>query len=611
MKILKIVFLVLSGIILAALAAVVVFIKTFDVNRYKPQIISQAKSVLNRDLDFEKARLDISWTLNVSLKLADLTVAEDSAFGKGDFLKIKEVSASLDIPALLFHKQLLIPTVYISGPQLTIIRNKDGAVNAATIVKQPSQVNPGENASAGDAAAAVLPPVSVAALNISGGTILYLDKSFQPPLALEIADLELNAFKISLDGAFPFTAQARILSEKKNVRLQGEAAFNLSTAEVTISGVEGKTDLSELDLKKISALLPAGQGAAAPAVLKGRLDIALAKLTAGAKGLSALDLELSLNDGEIRFKELASAIKYASAVVKITESDILLKSFSAMAGDGKIIASGKINGYLTGQAFDLNADIQYVKIQQLLDQDKMPVKTEGIVSGQVKMQGKGFDPKTLLPGLSGDANISVQQVKLKDINILRAAVDKITLLPQLSEKIVSGLPDKYRQRFERKDTEFSKINLPVKLSGGKAVIADTLVSSEDFSLTGRTEAGFDGSFSFEGELAVSADLSALMAKAVKELEYLFNNDKQLLLPLKISGKAGETKVDVDTAYIADKLLASGIGTQLINAVDKALNKSSGSSGQEADGSSRESTETMKKSVADMVNGVLDSLIKNK
>jgi len=610
MKILKIVLLVLFGIILVTLVAVVVFIKTFDVNRYKPQIIGQAKSVLNRDLDFENARLDISWTLSVSLKLDDLTVAEDNAFGKGDFLKIKEVSASLDIPALLFRKQLLIPTVYISGPQLTIIRNKDGAVNAATIAKQPAQADQGKNGSAGGAAG-VLPPVSVASLNISGGTVLYLDKSFQPPLALEIADLELNAFKISLDGPFPFTAQASVLSGKKNVRLQGNAAFNLSTGEVTISGVESKTDLSELDLKKISALLPAGQGAAMPSVLKGRLDIALAKLVAGAKGLSALDLELSLNDGEIQFKELASAIKYASAVVKITESDVLIKSFSAMAGDGKIIASGKIDGYLAGQAFDINADIQYVKLQQLLAQDKMPIKAEGIVSGQAKIQGKGFDPKVLLPGLSGEANISVQQVKLKDINILRAAIEKITVLPQLSEKIISSLPDKYKQRFERKDTEFSKINLPVKLSGGRAVIADTLVSSEDFTLTGRTEAGLDGSFSFEGELAVSADLSALMAKAVKEMEYLFNNDKQLLLPLKISGKAGETKVEVDTVYITDKLLANGIGTQLINAVDKALNKNSGSSGQEADGSSRESTETKKKSVADMVNGVLDSLIKNK
>ncbi|MFA5319863.1 MAG: AsmA family protein [Candidatus Omnitrophota bacterium] len=609
MKVIKIVLFVLSVIVLVLLVAVVVIVKTFDVNRYKPQIISQAKSVLNRDVDFEKARLDISWTLSVSLKLDNLVVAEDWSFGKGDFLKVREVTVSLDIPALLLRKQLLIPAVYIAGPQLTIIRNKDGSVNAATLVKQPA---PGGDVPAGDGAGVVLPPVSVASFTISGGNILYLDNSFESPLALEIADLELNAFKISLDGPFPFTAQARVLSERKNVRLQGNAAFDLATGDVIISGVEGKTDLSELDMKKISALLPAGQGAALPAVLKGTLDIALAKMVAGAKGLVMLDLSLSLNDGEVQFKELSSPVKYASAVVRITESDVLIKSFSAMAGDGKITVSGKIDGYLTRQAFDINADIQYVKLQQLFAQDKMPVKSEGIVSGQAKIQGKGLDPKFLLPGLSGDVNISVQQAKLKDINILRAAVEKIAVLPQLSATLISGLPDKYKQRFEQTDTQFSKIDLPVKLSGGRAVIGNMLVSGEDFTLTGRTEAGVDGSFLFEGELIVSLDLSALMVKAVKEMAYLLNNDKQLLLPLKISGKAGEeTKVEVDAGYIADKLLVNGIGTQLINAVDKALNKSGSPSGQEAAVSSQDSADSKKRSVADMVNGVIGSLIQNK
>ncbi|MDD3234514.1 MAG: AsmA family protein, partial [Candidatus Omnitrophica bacterium] len=187
MKILKIVLLSFLGLALVSLAAVLVFIKTFDGNRYKPQIVGAVKSVVDRDVDFARAGLDISWDLDISFKISDLAVSENGAFGGGDFLHIKEISVSLDIPALIFKKQLLVSAVNIMGPRLTIIRNKDGAVNAATLVKQPPQ-NAGTDAGAGipAAGAALAFPLSVSALNIYDGTIVYLDKSFQPPLSVSV-----------------------------------------------------------------------------------------------------------------------------------------------------------------------------------------------------------------------------------------------------------------------------------------------------------------------------------------------------------------------------------------------------------------------------------------
>ncbi len=596
MKILKIVLLSLAGIILAALVAAVVLIKTFDAGRYKTQIIGAVRGFIDRDVDFAGAGLDISWKLDISLKISDLAVAENGNFGGGDFLHIKEVSASLDIPAFLFRKQLLVSTVDIREPRLTIIRNKDGAVNAATLVKQQPQdaavKQQPQNAAAG---AALLPPVSVSALNIYGGTIVYLDKSFQPPLSVGIEGLEFRASGITLDRAFPFTVKACVLSGAKNLYLQGKAAFNLAEGEVGISGAEGSTDLSELDIKRIAALLPSDLQAFLPAGLKGKIDIALAKMTAGPKGLSALDLELGLNDGEAGIKDIVCPLEHISASLGVTGSDIVLKSFSAAAGGGRITGSGGVKDYAAGQSFNMNALISGVKLQKFLVQDKMPLKMEGDITCKIELDGKGFAPDAVLSGLSGTADISVQQPVLKDINILRAALEKITVLPYLADRVVAALPDKYRERFNGKDTRLTKIELPVKVSGGKASAENTLVSGDDFILSGKTEAGIDGSFSLEGQLEISSELSALMAKGVKEMEYLFNKDNRIILPLKLSGKAGSAKVEIDSGYIADRLLSGGIGTQLIGAVGKALDKDGGKSS----------------SVADMVNSVIGSLLQKK
>lgn len=603
MRILKIVLLSLAGIVLAAIVAVVVLIKTFDVNRYKPRIIGGVKSVLARDVDFAGIRLDISWNLDVSLKITDLAVAEDGAFGGGDFLRIKEVSASLDVPALLFRKQLLIPAVNITEPHLTIIRNKDGAVNASGLVKQqPQQSGGGANAVSAAGGAAVLLPVSIPSFNITEGSVVYLDKSTQPPFSAAVNGLELKAAGVSLSAPFSFTAKACILSSGKNLRLQGKAAFDPVKGEFMISDAEGGLDLSAMDPGKIAALFPSPGSSFRPSVIKGSMDITLAKMTAGAGGLGVLDLEIVLTGGEAGIKDLLYPLEHASAAVKVTEADVTLKRFSAAAGEGKITASGTVKDYAAGQVFNIDAGVSGVKLQKFLVQEKMPVKTEGDVTAKIKLTGKGLAPDLLLSGLSGEADVSVLQASLKDINILRAALDKITVLPFLSKRLVAALPDKYRERFESKDTQLQKIELPARISGGRASAENTLVAGDDFVLAGKTEAGMDGSFSLEGQLEISAELSGLMVKAVRELEYLLNKDKQIILPLKLSGKAGAAKVDVDAGYIADRLLSGGAGSQLLDAVGKALGK---------DGVSGEDGTAQENSVADMVNSVIDSLLKNK
>jgi len=104
-KILKIIGISLAVLVILIVVACVIFIKTFDINRFKPQIIAQAKAVLSRDIDFERARLDISLRRGINVKVSNLSIADDRQFQQGDFLKVKKVSISLDVMGYLLQKK--------------------------------------------------------------------------------------------------------------------------------------------------------------------------------------------------------------------------------------------------------------------------------------------------------------------------------------------------------------------------------------------------------------------------------------------------------------------------------------------------------------------------
>jgi hypothetical protein len=104
-----------------------------------------------------------------------------------------------------------------------------------------------------------------------------------------------------------------------------------------------------------------------------------------------------------------------------------------------------------------------------------------------------------------------------------------------------------------------------------------------------------------------------MAGRVPQLQYLLNEQKQIYLPLKISGKGGTPDFKVDTDYIAKRLLVEQGSKQLFKALDKAF----GSSGQEQSegqsaAESENATQTQqpqsdKEAVKDAVKGLLGDI----
>lgn len=604
MKIVKTILVVILALILVLIAAAVIFIKTFDVNRFKPQIISQAKSVLNRQVDFEKADLGISLTEGVSLKIKNLAVGENPVFKKGDFLNVKNISLTVDALAYLFQKRISIPGISIDSPHTTIIRQKDGGLNVQSLAA-PQQ------APVSTLAPPVLPLVLVSSLKVNQGVVNYIDRSFDPALTLEISDINASADKISLSEPFPFVVEAAVLSSQKNIRIEGKAQVDLKTSEVTLSELKGASDLSSILLKKIPDSFPMTKGAVLPEILKGKADMRAEKITVGPKGLVSMAADVSVTDGALKFKELALPVEKVAMKAKVTPTKIIVDHASAVIGEGQLNGTGTIEDYLSTQSFNGNAGAKDIKVQDLIAQDKAPVKIEGIASGQIKLKGQGFSPQALNASLTGEGTIFLKQAKLKGINVLRTVLDKISLIPGLGEKMQAGLPQRYQKKLTGTDTALSDMELPVVIENGRILIKDAALGADEFTFKGQMEAGFDGAYSMEGSFLIPQELSGAMVKAVPQLQYLLNENKEIFIPLKISGEAGEMKFTVDAEYIGKKLLMNQARQQLLKVIDKAVGakEPQAASAPDATGVNTAPEGSGKPSAEDVVGGLLGTIFK--
>ncbi|MCM8779589.1 MAG: AsmA family protein [Candidatus Omnitrophica bacterium] len=572
MKIIKIVFFSAIILVAVAIAGIWVFLKTFKIERYKAQIIAASKDALARDLDFESLALSFSLKKGIGVNLKQVAIAEDPQVGKGNFLTIGDIFVRVDFWPLLTERKISTSSIQLSSLALNIIRQKDASFNLQSIgKKEQAGGDPGGQA-AGPAKAAALPLFIVESIRLSGGKINYIDKTFEPCLNIEITDLSVNAHGLSLGSVFPFQAEGVLLGAKKNFAIKGQAKIDKDNMAIKLSNVNMQADLSALALESLLKALPMLKSAGINQSPKGKVQVNISELVVGAKGLISLALSGGLSSGGISFQQLASPISDVQAKLQMDQKDLQIKDLSLVLADGKVTGAALANDYLGQQGFSADLNINNLNLAKLIDQSKRPIKLEGLLSGKASLKGQGFGPDKALESLSADAEFGIKDGKLTDINVLKSVLDKISLLPGLAAKIEAALPERYKQKLTQKDTLITRAD--ALLSVGQKVIHITKLEMEadGFLFEGRGEADFNQQFSLSGRFYIPQDLSASMISIVKELQYLLDEQKRILIPVQVSGQGSAISFSVDLEYLGRKFFQSKGKEELEKALDKLFKK---------------------------------------
>jgi uncharacterized protein involved in outer membrane biogenesis len=110
------------------LAAVVVFLVPvfFNLNRYRPEVISYLEEKTGKKVEIE--RLAVTFVPKVTVRIDGFGVKSPPLFPPSYIVKVPRADAVLDCWALL-HRKVVIRSLMLEGPEINLVSDPDGPWN--------------------------------------------------------------------------------------------------------------------------------------------------------------------------------------------------------------------------------------------------------------------------------------------------------------------------------------------------------------------------------------------------------------------------------------------------------------------------------------------------
>jgi len=430
--------LVIAAVILLLLGALLAFavlnLGRF-VNRNKDYILAQAEQALGRKVAVE----DIGVTVwgGIGVRLKNFALADDRAFSREDFLRADDLQVNVAFLPLLW-KELRVTRLILHQPVITVIRDKKGQFNFASLGRLPrpeGQRKPEPTPAPGEPAA---PPLLVSLVNVADGKVRYLDH--KDGLDLRISQLELTVEEPGLDRPVSVDLAAAVNADRQNLRIQGKIGPPPTPAFTDFKNLPIRGDIALgpvalADLKRLGLLadaLPKDLSVDGLFSLSANMDGTLADLALQGK-VTATDTAVRLKD---RFQKPKGIPLLLSADARVTNSKISLKKANVtlhtlgLQGTGEItrgtvpalrLVVDSIRGDLNGwekivpflEGYNLGGTVEgHARIEGPVKKDRIPDINGAVTVTQFRTTLPQFPQP--LTAQSATVSFTGQQATLKE-----------------------------------------------------------------------------------------------------------------------------------------------------------------------------------------------------
>ena len=225
------------AILVALLLAVAISLPfLIDANQFRPRLEAELTKALARDVKLADLKLSI---LSGGVTATGLSIADDPAFSRSDFLSAKTLSVGVELQPLIFSKKLNVTGIEIDGPEISLIQSASGAWNFSSLGGKSSAPKTAAPPSNGPP-----PDLSVKLVKIAGGRISLKKAGDPQPQVLDKVNLEVKDF--SAAAAFPFSLSASIQGGG-DLKLDGKAG-PLDSADLAATPFQANLKLTGVDL---------------------------------------------------------------------------------------------------------------------------------------------------------------------------------------------------------------------------------------------------------------------------------------------------------------------------------------------------------------------------
>jgi AsmA protein len=390
--------LVIAGIVILILVVLIAALPfLIDVNRFKPTLETDLSTALGRQVQVGNIQLAL---LSGAVKVDNISIAEDPAFGTAPFLQAKQLAAGVALQPLIFSKKLEISSFTITDPQVTLLRNPSGTWNFSSL---------GGGSKPKSGAASSPTDFSAQKISIVNGTVT-VGRIGPGGKSQTYQNVDLNASDLSYTTQFPFHLAAKTPGNG-SVKIDGKAG-PISATDSSLTPLEAQIDVENVDLASTGFVDPSSG-------LGGLVSF---------KGSVASDGKQITSKGSVKAEKIKLAANGSPASVPLNvdyDTDYSLKDQTGNLKSGEVHV-GKALAHLAGT---FNNSGTMASIQMKLNGQGMPIADlEGVLPavGVTLPSGASLQSGTLAVNLtlSGPADkltitgpVNLSNAKLAGFNL--------------------------------------------------------------------------------------------------------------------------------------------------------------------------------------------------
>lgn len=575
---------VLTVLILILFVAGAVFLMTFNVDKYRPQIISQIENAIKKPVKLD--RISLGWRMGVALELEGFAIL-NSRENPSEWVKLNSAKAVVNLTPLL-ARQIQVTTLYLDQPVLHLTKRSDGTIEGLepSAPKEPREIPAGKPAvekNTGGGAQAAAFSFLVDQIKIQDGEFFYREESLtKEPVEIALRDIDITLKNVGFNESIDFDAKAAVLSGRQNLKASGKLKISPQEGSNTLNRFHLETDLSQIDFDQLSQFNPSLAASGIQPPLEGTLTADIDSLKLDSAGLKNLAASIRFSNGTVRLRDLKAPVSNINADILGTTESIKIQNLSADAAGGKIQGQGAVNIRSLQNpvtAFNIKAD--RILLENLVQQANGP-QPRGILSADFQGSAAGQNSPKILSTLDSTGRITIEQGVIENLNVLREIFQKLSSIPVFGNTLMQRLPASFQEKLEARDTHFETIELPVTAQNGILDFRKVNIDGDNFSLRGvgsynllqKTPSG-------QASLSIDADLTLALTRSVEELQYFTDQDGRLEIPLAVIQRS--PWVTPDLQIIASRLAASKTREVLGN----LLQKKQGTEGQTQQGTTQQ------------------------
>lgn len=596
MRALKVTIAILGILFIFLCLAVYIFFETFDATEMTRQLTDQLSARLGRTLTVDKVDVDFSFKRGIFLNVHNVKMGEDPAFGQEFFLEVGSVKLNVDMQAVLAKRETVISGIDVVAPVIRIIRNEDGQINAQGISLEgggrpsasPSTeaVNresplPSELAAPAPEASRsekpkktpVIPPFSIKAIGVEDGQVVFIDRNPAMPVQLSLSKLGLRITDFSLSKPFAFEMRAAVFSDQPDVMMQGKVQIDPATQQIMLREGVFSVAMAEIAVSRAVEAIPALAQAGMKEGLQGEFKAVIEELTAGPQGLTALTVHGDYSGGRVALDALPGGLENILVRYHLNMRDLDVPEFFISVGGGLISGRASLKDYVKKQQFAVEAETADVDVSALLPELQPGVKFVGRANSKLHISGEDFaNINNLFNSIRGEGQMTVQDGRLVNFNILRLVLEKISMLPDLIYTIQDTIPAKYRDHLTQNVTVFKTVNLPFRIQNTEVSAPKITVDADLFAMDMEGAVDFSQNADIKNAtIFFAADLSRNLVARVEELKYLLDESGRIKIPLaRYKGKLSDYKPVPDAAYLGQKIIKNKGKEEILKFLDKVL-----------------------------------------